>query len=481
MIADLKPYPAMKDSGVAWLGDVPEHWDRTRLKRILRPVDHRSLAGSETLLSLRRDHGVVIYADHFSRPSQGATTVGFKLVQVGQLVVNRLQANNGLVFHSRLDGLVSPDYSVFEARVPVLMEYLSELLRTTLYRSHFRRESTGLGTGSAGFLRLYDDRLLDTIVVAPSFSEQAAIVRFLDHADRRIRRYILAKQKLIKLLEEQKQAIIYRAVTRGLNPNVSLKPSGVEWLGEVPEHWEVLPLKRWVSTKITDGPHETPPLLDDGIPFMSAESMVDGRLDFSRRRAFISRELHEVFCRKCRPQRGDIFMCKSGATTGKVAIVDTDDEFSVWSPLALIRVNPERVLPRLLFAVLQGRYVQRQVQDTWSYGTQPNLAMAAMERLAVVLPPIEEQCELLAHIDQGTKPSSEAIERARREISLLREYRTRLVADVVTGKLDVRTAATSVLVEIDEPKVLDDTEAQVEGDEDSVADDLDAVPKEAEA
>ena len=206
--------------------------------------------------------------------------------------------------------------------------------------------------------------------------------------------------------------------------------------------------------------------------------MVRGSLDFSRRRGFISREQHEVYCRKCRPQRDDIFMCKSGATTGKVAIVETADEFSVWSPLALIRVDPQKVLARLLFAVLQASYVQRQVQDTWSYGTQPNLAMGAMERLVVVLPPIDEQREVLAHLDRATKKPSEAFDRAHREISLLREYRTRLIADVVTGKLDVREAASRLPDEVEEPELLDETDALTEGEEEPT-DDLDAAPKEA--
>lgn len=183
------------------------------------------------MLSLRRDHGVVVDSEHFSRPAQGATTVGYKLVSRGQLVVNRLQANNGLVFDSALDGLVSPDYSVFAARdARVVMPFLSQLLRTQPYRDHFRRESTGLGTGSAGFLRLYDDRFLETTVALPPQDEQLLILRLLDHANGRVRRYIGTKQKQIKLLEEQKQAIINRVVTRGLDPNVRLKSSCIEWL-----------------------------------------------------------------------------------------------------------------------------------------------------------------------------------------------------------------------------------------------------------
>ena len=156
----LDPGVRLKPSGVEWLGDVPEHWEVRRLKTILQPIDRRSVTGSETLLSLRRDYGVVIYAEHFGRPSQSRSLVGFKLVEEGELVVNRLQANNGLIFCSAIDGLVSPDYSVFRRRYPLDTQFLSDLCRTSRYRTHFRREATGLGTGTAGFLRLYDDRFL---------------------------------------------------------------------------------------------------------------------------------------------------------------------------------------------------------------------------------------------------------------------------------------------------------------------------------
>ena len=177
-----RPYAAYKDSGIEWLRRVPAHWQRYRLKTLLEGVDQRSSTGSETLLSLRRDHGIVVYADHFNRPPQAKSLVGFKVVTPGQLVVNRLQANNGLVFRSGLDGLVSPDYSVFQAKLSELlaMRYLSGLLRTARCRAHFRRESTGLGTGTAGFLRLYDDRFLATTVYLPPKAMQARILDWVD-------------------------------------------------------------------------------------------------------------------------------------------------------------------------------------------------------------------------------------------------------------------------------------------------------------
>ena len=208
-----QPYPAYKDSGVEWLGKVPEHWERRRLKTLLRVIDRRSGTGEETLLSLRRDHGVVVYSEHFARPPQGRTLVGYKQLAVGQLVVNRLQANNGLVFCSGVDGLVSPDYSVFDKTAPLQIKYLSDLLRTSAYRSHFRRVSTGLGTGTAGFLRLYDDVFLSTTVFLPPEHEQVSVLEYVAIQVRRIEGLIASAERGLDLLDEYRTRLIADVVT----------------------------------------------------------------------------------------------------------------------------------------------------------------------------------------------------------------------------------------------------------------------------
>ena len=438
LAASPSPFPTYKPSDVEWLGDVPAHWEVRRLKFAARIIAGQS-PPSEIVFQ---------YSDRFPF-LQGNAEFGLvsptprlaceepsKWARAGDILLSVRAPVGALNIADQMYGI---------GRGLCAITPSPDLTRRFAYYT-LRTAKAGLDRASTG--STYDAVTVGDVgglpLPVPPLPEQRAIVRYLDHVDDRIRRYVSAKEKLIALLEEERQAVIDRAVTRGLDRNMRLKPSGVEWLGEVPEHWEIRPLKRWVSTKITDGPHETPDFLDDGIPFMSAESMVGGRLDFSRRRGLISREQHELYCRKCRPQSNDIFMCKSGATTGKVAIVDTADEFSVWSPLALIRVDPQKVLARLLFAVLQASYVQQQVKDYWSYGTQPNLAMNAMERIAVVLPPIVEQREVLAYLGRATKKISEAIARAHQQIDLLQEYRTRLIADVVTGKLDVREAAASL-------------------------------------
>ena len=213
----LDPNVPLKPSGVEWLGEVPAHWERRRLKTTVTPIDRRSATGSETLLSLRRDYGVVPYAEHFTRPSQSKSLIGFKLVSVGQLVVNRLQANNGLVFNSAVDGVVSPDYSVFEKKSPLQMQFLSHLLRTSSYRAYFRQNAKGLGTGTAGFLRLYDDAFLETQVFLPPVIEQAAIVEYLDEATADIDTAFNRARRQIDLIQEYRTRLIADVVTGKLD------------------------------------------------------------------------------------------------------------------------------------------------------------------------------------------------------------------------------------------------------------------------
>jgi type I restriction enzyme S subunit len=471
----LQPYPAIIDSGVPWVGVTPAHWSIRRLKHAV----HRIVGGSTpasgeaaywdgevvwvTPADISKTERLTTSLRKISR--EGLAACSASLIPSGSLVITS-RAPIGNVALAEVDLCTNQGCKTLVPSDLLDAEFALRLFQI------LKRELESLGTGTT-FAELSTSALGALPIPVPPRTEQTAIVRFLDHADRRIRRAIRAKQKLIALLNELKQAVIHRAVTRGLDPNVRLKRSGVDWLGDVPEHWEVLPLKRAVSTRITDGPHETPEFVAAGIDFLSAEAMVDGRLDSERRRGYILREAHETYCRKLRPHRDDIFMCKSGATTGKVAIVETDDEFSVWSPLALVRVDPQRALPRFMYAVLQARYVQRQVQDTWSYGTQPNLSMAAMERLVVALPPVAEQADVLVVLEKRLRSLRQAVVSAQEVIDLLREYRTRLIADVVTGKVDVRDAASRLPDKVDDLEPLD--EIDVESGNESEVEDLETV------
>ena len=229
----LHPYPTYHPSGVEWLGDVPTNWEMRRFKYLLQERDDRSADGSEQLLRVSQFSGVTERkrVDGGEGPdTRAASLVGYKCVRRHDLVVNIMLAWNGSLGISQFHGIASPAYCVYQFLVDAYPWFFHYLLRSQVYRSYIKTASTGVVDSR---LRLYTDDLYQLYAPLPPLPEQAAIVRYLDHADRRIRRYVGAKQKLIALLEEEKQAVINQAVTRGLDPNVPLKPSGVDWLGDV--------------------------------------------------------------------------------------------------------------------------------------------------------------------------------------------------------------------------------------------------------
>jgi type I restriction enzyme S subunit len=311
----------------------------------------------------------------------------------------------------------------------------------------------------------------------PPLLEQIAIVRFLDHADRRIRRYILAKQKLIKLLEEQKQAIIHRAVTRGLDPSVRLKPSGVEWLGDVPEHWEVRPLK-FLVPQVTVGIVIQPARLyvESGVPCLRSLNISSGAIE-SRDLVFITPASNEAH-RKSTIFAGDIVVVRTGQA-GVAAIVTPDFDGANCIDLLIVRAA-EKLKSNYLLTYLNSWAARADVGYRSVGAIQAHYNTSTLANLVVPVPPLDEQEAILAEVHYQLGSIGKAAATATMEIELLREYRTRIIADVVTGKLDVREAAAGLPVETDGSEPLD--EAEIEGDTDEAgADDPDEMPEEAEA
>ncbi len=475
MIADLEPYPVMKDSGVPWLGQVPGHWEVRRLKNVLRERDARSATGTEQLLRVSQYTGVTERnrADGLAEPDTRAESlVGYKRAEPGELVVNIMLAWNGSMGVSPFAGIASPAYCVYRFGPGTEPWYFHHLLRSPAYKARIKAVSTGVVESR---LRLYTDDLYRLEALFPPLPEQAAIVRFLDHADRRIRRYIRAKQKLIKLLEEQKQAIIHRAVTRGLDPDVRLKPSGVEWLGDVPEHWEVVALRRrWT---VTDCKHLTVPFVDDGIPLASVREAQSFELSFASSNRTTPEWYEKLIEGGRKPGVGDLIYCRN-VGVGAAALVTTEDAFAMGQDVCLIR--SERENQRWLNYFLRSGVMADQLAMILVGSTFNRINVADIKALLVAVPPRPEQDEVARHLDAALSEIDAAIEVCRREQVLLREYRTRLIADVVTGKLDVREAAARLPDEADESELLDETDAMTHAEE-AASGELDVADEEVEA
>ena len=431
----MQSYESYKRTGADWLGDIPTHWSVLRAKYVFREIDDRSTSGNEELLSVSHLTGVTPRSEKNVTMFMAEDYTGAKLCRDGDLVINTMWAWMGALGVSRTTGIVSPAYGVYrQHNKQLLPRYADWLFRTPTYIAEYTRRSTGVNSSR---LRLYPDRFLDLPVVIPPVNDQNKIVDFLDKKTAELDSAVSKKERLIELLLEQKGILINHAVTKGLNSSAPMLTSDIPWIGTIPAHWQLLQLKRVVKTKITDGPHETPKFFEDGVPFVSVEGASDGHIDLQRRRGFISAKEHRRYCQKLKPQRDDIFFVKSGSTTGKTVIVDFDDEFSVWSPLALIRPKVEFFIPMFLLASLQSTYFQRQVQTGWSQGTQPNIGMADLEKLWIIMPPVNEQMEILDVFKPRFEKIDEMVCLVRREVNELLQWKDTLIAESVTGKFKV--------------------------------------------
>lgn len=217
-----------------------------------------------------------------------------------------------------------------------------------------------------------------------------------------------------------------------------MKDSGNKWIGDIPADWSCGKTIYYLSMPMTDGPHTTPQLYDDGVPFLSAEAVSCGRgkIDFDHIRGYISEEFYEECCKKYIPQMDDIYMIKSGATTGRVSIVDTDVKFTIWSPLAVYRVNKSLIMPRFMFYAIQSPSYMKQVEDGWNYGTQQNIGMRTLEKLKVAVPPYAEQKRIVEYLDTKWNEIDALTADIQSQIDTLEKYKRSVITEAVTKGLD---------------------------------------------
>jgi type I restriction enzyme S subunit len=418
MIEGLKPYPKYKDSNLTWLEAIPSHWQTARNGNLFQQrndTGHPNLPILE--VSLRTGVRVRDFGES-KRKQVMSDAAKYKRAAAGDVAYNMMRMWQGAVGVAPVDGLVSPAYVVARPFEGTHTRYYTTLFRHGLYMGEIDAASRGIVKDRN---RLYWDQFKQMRSLLPPPDEQAAIVRFLDHANRKIDGFIRAKLKLIGLLNEQKQAIIHRAVTRGLNPNAPLKPSGIPWLGDIPRHWEVRRLK--FLTHIKTGGRDTAHRVDDGeFPFFVRSQTVERINSFS-------------FDGEAVLTAGD------GAGVGKVFHY-VNGKFDYH----------QRVYKFSHFRQISGRYffeffrsaLRFEALDASAKSTVDSLRLPLLQNFPTLIPPREEQVEIIEWIEKESVPLVIAITRTEREISLMQEYRTQLTADIVTGKLDVREAAAKL-------------------------------------
>ncbi len=444
MIADLKPYAEYKESGLAWLGRVPDHWETRPAFGAFVPNHERNHGMKEkTVLSLSYGRIVVKPPEklHGLVPESFET---YQIVNPGYIVLRTTDLQNdhtslrvGMV---RDRGIITSAYLALRVVDGVIPEFGYQSLNVW----DTSKAIYGYGSGLRQNLDFSHFKRMPVPVPPPE--EQAAIVRFLDWANGRLERAIRAKRKVIALLTEQKQAIIHRAVTRGLDPSVPLKPSGIPWLGDIPQHWEVLRSKyvyREVDNRSATG-EETHLSMSQKFGLIPSSQIEVKRL------------VSESYAGAKLCEKGDLVLNRLKAHLGVFALAP---ERGLVSPDYTVLRHARELEDRFFEAIYRTpacRVELRQrakgiVQGFWRLYTDD------FYDIRVPIPPVHEQKRIMVQLDIDLSGVNTAISRLEREIELLREYRTRLVADVVTGKLDVHEAAARLPSEAAADTVEDDT------------------------
>jgi type I restriction enzyme S subunit len=448
MIENLKPYPEYKDSGLPWLGEVPAHWEIARgrqlfeiRKRIAGTLGYPLLSITQQGLRVKDvSRGEGQFSQDYSK---------YQLVKPGEFAMNAMDLITGGVGIAAHEGVTSPDYRVFAIRNEEQHRSRFYLLLFRMLYANLAFYSCGQGSAQLGRWRLPRKRFNDFFFPTPPVSEQTAIARVLAWATNHLDRAIGAKRRIIALLQEQKQAIIHRAVTRGLDPSVPLKDSGIPWLGEIPEHWEIARIKT-----------EFECLNSRRIPLSTTERG------------------------KMKLRQYDYY--------GASSIIDKVDEYLFDDDLILIAEDGANLVNRNLplAIIARGKYwvnnhahilkprkgrleylaalLECMDYRPWISGAaQPKLTQDRLMSIRIAHPPPEEQSRIAEQFKNEAAPLELSIRELHQEVNLLREYRTRLIADVVTGKLDVREVAAG----LPEEELQDQSDVDAVYDADEAEDD----------
>ena len=423
---------------VSWLGDVPQHWEVKAIKRNTpvfrgaspRPIQDPKYFDDDGEYAWVRIADVTASDRYLTSTTQRMSDLGKSLSvplepgslflsiagSVGKPMITAIKCciHDGFVYFPFLDGDPEFLYYVFRSGRPYL------------------------GLGKMGTqLNLNTDTVGAIKIGFPPEPEQAQIVRFLDYKTGQINQLIDNKRELIEKLEEKRFAVITQAVTKGLDESVKLKPSGIDWLGDVPSYWQAFPLK-FACKLLRDGTHQPPPRVDDGVPLLSVRNIVDGEFVFRPDDSRISLEDYHELCRSFIPIEGDVLLAVVGATLGKVALIKSMSEFHIQRSLAVFRAIDEVMLNTYLAYVLQCKNFQDLLWQNVGFSAQPGIYLGVLSNFDIPVPPRDEQTKISQYCDAEVAQVNGLLTKSKEALELLIEYRSALITAAVAGKIDVR-------------------------------------------
>lgn len=430
-------YNNYKNSGVEWLGEIPEHWELTRLGTLLNPISINNRTNLP-LLSITREKGVILRdldneeENHNFIPDDLSN---YKMIRKGQFGMNKMKAWQGSYGISNYDGIVSPAYFIFDVDFKIEPKYFHASIRSKLYISFFGSASDGVRIGQWD---LSKPRMKQIPFLIPPISEQTAIAHFLDDKTTKIDQAIAIKQQQIELLQERRQILIHKAVTRGLDKNVKLKDSGVEWIGEIPEHWDLKKLKYCLNGKLKYGANESGVEYDFNLPryVRITDFGQDGKLSEEKKLSLTWKQGKEYLLKD-----GDILFARSGATVGKTYQFKTsmsiEENYSFAGYLIKAEANENKILSDFLYLFTNSHIFDNWKEGIFNKATIENIGADKYSQLSIIIPPIEEQLEILENYNFNNQKIATAISLKEQEIEKLKEYKMSLIDGVVSGKVKV--------------------------------------------
>jgi len=439
-------YPAYKPSGMDWVGDIPEHWEIHRLKHVasvqFSSVDKHTVEGEEPV---RLCNYVDVYYNDFiaagiefmSASATQSEIARFQLCRGDVLVTKDSESWDDIAVPSyvaeKLDGVLC-GYHLAHIRphpCKLLGEYLFRAFRSRGINDQFRVATNGITRFGLGKYWL-DNGLFPV----PPLDEQRAIAAFLDRETARIDALIEKKRRQIELLQEKRSALISHAVTKGLDPNAPMKDSGIEWLGEIPRHWQAKRLRFLVSEPLKYGANESAELDDPDLPRYIRITDVD---ENGRLRGDTFKSLPEDVARPYLLKEGDLLLARSGATVGKSFYYEPSWGRAAYAGyLIRARFNPARMMPRFVNYFTNSQQYWQWLSSSFIQATIQNVSAEKYANLIVPVPPVDEQAEIVVYLDGMWKRLNDLTRKVGGSIEQLMNYRSALISAAVTGKIDVR-------------------------------------------
>lgn len=414
-----------------WYGEIPAEWGFQKIKYVtelrnekVTEIINEIYIGLENIESTSGNY--LPSSEEQEQNIEGTSNKFYK----EDVLFGKLRPYLAKCIEAEFDGVCSTELLVLNAdRKKILPQYLKLLMLSPKFIDLINSSTYGAKMPRASW-----DFIRDVEIPLPSVELQSKIVSFVSDEVSNIDSLISKKKNLINLFEQQRQSIITEAVTKGLNPNVKMKDSGIEWIGEVPEHWEVNLLKRFLS-KITDGSHFSPEIVDEGLPYVTVKDLKNGYIDTINALKISEEDYQALIKNGCKPNVNDVLLSKDG-TIGKVALVK-ESNFVVLSSLAILTPS-HNVAPRYLEYWLNSLLNKEQMESYLAGAALRRITLQTIGKLNMILPPMNEQKEIVVYLDKKLKPVTDVINKVKQEINLIKEYRQSLIYEAVTGKIDVR-------------------------------------------